>query len=84
MANRCTMVDLNGVTFSIHELAKQMMDDGYTGEGMNFKIKAFNYILLAADDPNVESELPESGFRFWGAARFQYKLWKARQKYTML
>jgi hypothetical protein len=42
--------------------------------------KAADYILMAADNPEVEGELPESGFNFWKAARFKFKLWKAKKR----
>jgi hypothetical protein len=52
----------------IHELAKQMVSDGYVGQGLNNEEKAADYIVMAADDPNVEQVLPPSGFGFWKIA----------------
>ena len=65
--------------FSIHELAKQMLKDDFVGQGMRETEKAEDYIYLAADNPDVEEELPEAGFAFWKAADFQYRIWKARR-----
>jgi hypothetical protein len=69
---------LDGI--GIHELAKTMLDDGFTGQGMR-NSQAEDYILMAADNPNVERELPESGFKFWQSAAFYFKLFKARKKF---
>jgi len=70
----------NGDEISIHELAKQMEAAGFTGQGMRNPEQARNYIMMAADNPNVEAELPESGIKFWKACCFAYGVWKARTK----
>jgi len=57
-----------------------MLAAGFAGQGMREQPKAEMYILLAADNPNVESELPEQGLRFWAACDFQYRVWQARQR----
>lgn len=43
--------------------------------------KAADYIYMAADNPNVENELPESGVRFWKAAKHEFAVWRARKKF---
>ena len=72
----------DGLPNGIHELAKLMLSEGYTGQGMWHEEKAADFIYMAADNPNVEGELPESGFLFWKAARFRFKLWKARNRWA--
>ena len=73
-----TMV-LDGKTVGIHELARKMLADGFFGQGLANPAKAETYILLAADDPNVESTLPPSGFNFWRYAIWHYRVFKARR-----
>ena len=63
----------------IHELAKEMLAQGYQGQGLWDEPKAQNYIILAAANPEVELELPPSGFNFWKACAFHFKIWKARK-----
>jgi hypothetical protein len=59
---------------SIHELANAMLSCGYTGQ--NLKNPDANvYIVLASENPDVESELPDRGFVFWDIARFKFELW---------
>jgi hypothetical protein len=70
---------MNQLPTSIHELAKIMMSEGFTGQGMRHEEKASDFIMMAAANPNVENELPESGFAFWRAARFRFQLWKAKK-----
>jgi hypothetical protein len=65
---------------SIHELAKEMLDAGYQGQGLRDQERAADYIYLAADNPAVESELPPEGFNFWKAAQFQFRVWQARMR----
>jgi hypothetical protein len=69
---------------SIHELAKTMLADGFVGQGMRDEKKAEDYILMAADNPNVEHELPPTGFKFWQAANFFFKVFKARRNFGKL
>jgi hypothetical protein len=64
----------------IHELAKLMIAEGFTGQGMRNK-KAADYICMAADNPDVENDLPQTGFSFWRFAEFYFRLWKARKKF---
>jgi len=72
---------LDGI--SIHELAKTMLSDGFVGQGL-LNPQAEDYILMAADNPNVENELPPSGFKFFQAAYYSYKVFKARKKFGKL
>ena len=65
----------------IHELAKLMIAEGFIGQGMRNEEKAADFIYMAADNPDVENELPETGFRFWRFAEFYFKRWKARKKF---
>ena len=65
----------------IHELAKTMLIEGFVGQGMRDEKKAEDYILMAADNPNVEKELPASGFKFFEAAHFFFKVFKARKRF---
>jgi hypothetical protein len=64
---------------SIHKLAKQMVSEGYFGQGLGNEERAEDYILLAAANPNVEEELPPKGFTFWKYCEWQHKVWKARK-----
>jgi hypothetical protein len=64
---------------NIHDLAKRMITDGFTGQGMKEQDKASDYILLAANNPRVEDELPPAGFAFWKAAKFKYDVFIARR-----
>jgi hypothetical protein len=70
--------------FNIHEKAKEMLRAGFTGQGTRYPDKSETYILLAADNPDVESDLPESGFMFWKACEFQYRIWQARKRRAAL
>jgi hypothetical protein len=65
--------------FGIHDLANVMLDCGYTGEDLESPM-AEDYIVLAAQDPDVESDLPERGFKFWKTARLKFQVWLARQE----
>jgi len=67
--------------FNIHETAKKMVADGFFGQGMYNPEKSEEYILLAADDPDVESKLPVSGFSFWESCEWSWRVWKARQRF---
>jgi hypothetical protein len=67
--------------FNIHERAKQMLADGYVGQLLDSPGRAEEYILIAADDPNVESHLPVTGFGFWKVCDYKYRVWKARQRF---
>jgi hypothetical protein len=53
---------------------------GYLGQNMRDPERAEAYIRMAADNPNVEAELPESGRAFWKSARFNYRLWRVIKK----
>lgn len=70
----------NGKEIDIHALAKEMENTGFTGQGMRTPEQAHGYIMLAADNPNVEAELPEGGIRFWKACYYAYRVWQARMK----
>jgi hypothetical protein len=73
-------MELNGKKISIHELAKEMEAAGFTGQGMRNPEQARNYIMMAADDPNVEAEVPEAGIKWWRVCHFAYRVWQARTK----
>jgi hypothetical protein len=66
-------------SLSIHELAKTMLGCGYTGQNLR-NPKAEVYIVMASENPDVESELPETGFGFWDAARFKFEFWVAMKR----
>jgi len=70
----------NGKEIHIHELAQQMEADGFTGQGMRNPEQAHGYIMLAADDPDIEAKLPEPGIAFWKACYWSYRMWQARMK----
>jgi hypothetical protein len=78
------IINMNNLPNSIHELAKLMIAEGFIGQGMRHEEKAADYIYMAADNPEVENELPQSGFYFWDAARFRFKVWKARKRFNGL
>jgi hypothetical protein len=60
--------------------ARKMVRDGFKGQGMRDIDRAWSYIRMAADNPRVMDELPESGTAFWKSASFHYRLWKAEKK----
>ena len=64
----------------VYDLANLMLDCGYIGETLREQDKAGDYIYMAANNPNVEDELPEAGHAFWRAARFDFERWVARKK----
>lgn len=64
----------------VHDWARRMVAAGYHGQGMKDEEQARIYILMAAEDRNVEDDLPEAGFRFWKAAIFQFRYWSHRQQ----
>ena len=64
----------------VHALANDMVSQRFFGEDMDKPENARKYIILAADNPNVEDELPEEGWRFWRAAEFQFRMWKAERR----
>lgn len=66
---------------NIHKLAQEMIAVGFRGQGMRDEANAEDFICMAADNPRVEEELPPSGFAFWRAAEFRYKVWKARKRF---
>jgi len=70
----------NDKEISIHMLAKEMEEGGFTGQGMKNPEQAHSYIMMAADNPNVEAELPEPGLKFWKACLFHYRVWQARKR----
>jgi len=67
-------------TLPVHELANLMLDNGYTGESLRVSEKAADYIYMAANNSDVEDELPDAGHAFWRAARFDFERWVARKK----
>jgi len=73
-------MEMNGKEINIHELAKEMEAAGFTGQGMRTPEIAHNYIMMAAENPDIETELPEAGFRFWKACRFAFRVWQVRTK----
>jgi len=63
----------------VYELANEMLDSGYTGQGLDNVERAEAFITLAAGDPDCEETMPEAAYGFWRAALFQYTVWKAKQ-----
>ena len=64
----------------IYELANEMIAEGFTGQGMRDEENASDYIYMAADNPDVENELPERGFAFWKSAKFHYRKWRMKNR----
>jgi hypothetical protein len=75
-------LQLDGV--NIHDLAKCMLSDGFVGQGMQNPETSEDYILLAADDPDVDSKLPEARRSFWQRAYYHYKVFLARKRFGRL
>jgi hypothetical protein len=69
-------VDLSDEPDQTCILARRMKRDGFTGQNMRESERAAAYIEMAAENPRVEQELPESGRAFWKSADFHYRLWK--------
>jgi len=69
------------IGFDIHALANRMVKDGWYGETMRDPATVMDYILLAASNPNIANELPETGLRFWRAAKFRYEADRARKMF---
>ena len=67
--------------FDVHVLAKQMVADGWFGQVMRNPQKSEDFILAAADDPNIQAKLPEEAAWFWRTARSMYHGDKLRKKY---
>jgi hypothetical protein len=63
-------------------LAREMLKfkPAYLGNNLDKREKAEMYIYMAADNPRVGCELPESGLAFWRAAAVGYKGWKAMNR----
>jgi hypothetical protein len=73
--------DLNEIDISdnpdmICVTARKMTRDGFKGQGMRDQHRAAAYIKMAAANPRVMDELPESGMAFWKSASFHYRLWQ--------
>jgi len=66
--------------FDVHALAKQMVADGWFGQPMRNPEKSEDFILAAADDPDIQSKLPEDAASFWKTARSMYYGDKLREK----
>ena len=49
---------------NIHETAKLMVADGFYGQNMRNPSRCEEYILIAANDPDIERKLPPRGFSF--------------------
>jgi hypothetical protein len=64
--------------------AREMLSVGYTGQNMRDPERAALYIQIAADTPNVEDDLPETGRSFWKSADFHYRIWKKKQPISEL
>jgi hypothetical protein len=68
--------------FNIHEVAKQMVADGFFGQNMHDQQKCEAYILVAAYDPDIAEKLPPRGFSFWEVCEFKWREWKARRAFN--
>ena len=55
----------NNLNFDVHALAKAMVADGWFGQPMCNPEKSEDFILAAADDPNIQAKLPEEAASFW-------------------
>jgi len=60
--------------------AREMLAEGYVGQGMDDPENAELYINMAAENPNVSNELPEKGHLFWKSASFHYQKWKVARR----
>jgi hypothetical protein len=72
-------IQVNGKEVGIFELANEMLREGFVGQTMYDRDKSEAYILMAAEDQNVEAKLPPAGFNFWKIAAFQYWVWRRRK-----
>jgi hypothetical protein len=67
----------------IHQLAKEMIANGYFGQNMRGDLERIeNTILVAAHDPTFADSLPVRARGFWEALDFQYRVWKARRAFN--
>ena len=71
----------NNLNFDVHALAKQMVADGWFGQPMSNPEKSEDFILAAADDPEIQAKLPEEAASFWKIARSMYYGDKLRKKF---
>jgi hypothetical protein len=78
--NDLAEIDISDEPDMICTTARKMERDGFTGQNMRDPDRAKSYIRMAADNPRVMDELPESGMAFWKSASFHYRLWKAEKK----
>jgi hypothetical protein len=78
--NDLAEIDISDDPDMICTTARKMVRDGFKGQGMRDTDRAHAYIRMAADNPRVMDELPESGTAFWKSASFHYRLWKTEQK----
>jgi hypothetical protein len=72
-------IDISDTPDMICTLARKMMRDGFKGQGMRDQERASAYIKMAAANPKVMDELPDSGHAFWKSAQFHYRMWKTEQ-----
>jgi hypothetical protein len=78
--NDLAEIDISDDPDMICVLARKCLRDGFTGQGMRDADRAKSYIKMAASNPRVMDELPESGTAFWKSASFNYRLWKSEKK----
>jgi hypothetical protein len=78
--NDLAEIDLSDDPDMICVTARKCLRDGFRGQNMRDPDRAASYIKMAAANPRVMDELPESGMAFWKSASFNYRLWKLEQK----
>jgi hypothetical protein len=77
--------DLDGIDLSdnpdeICIMARQFLRAGFTGQNMRDSDRAHTYIGMAAQNPRVMDELPESGRAFYKSAEFNFRAWKFKRE----
>ena len=64
----------------IHQLAKEMIANGYFGQKMRGDLQRIeDTIFVAAHDPTFADSLPMRARGFWEVLDFQYRAWLARR-----
>lgn len=72
-------IDITDNPDMICVMARRCIRDGYTGQNMKDASRARTYIKMAAANPRVMDELPESGMAFWKSADFHFRMWKTER-----
>jgi hypothetical protein len=78
--NDLAEIDISDDPDMICVMARKCLRDGFSGQNMRDPDRAKSYIKMAADNPRVMDELPDSGMAFWKSASFNYRLWMSEHK----